>query len=240
MPTVELVYDPGCPNVAAARAHLLRAFAHARLAPSWSEYAISDPATPRHARGYGSPTLLVDGRDVSGEAPGEGACCRLYTADDGGPSRVPPVALIASALRGAISPPAPPRNLAFGSSLAALPGIGSALLPKLACPACWPAYAGLLSSAGLGFLVDAKWLLASTAAFLLVAMAALAFGARRRRGFGPLALGLLAAVAVLLGKFAFDSDVATYAGIGLLVLASLWNAWPRSLARGDARAPATP
>lgn len=30
-------------------------------------------------------------------------------------------------------------------TLAALPGIGVSLLPKLMCPACWPAYAGLWS-----------------------------------------------------------------------------------------------
>jgi mercuric ion transport protein len=35
--------------------------------------------------------------------------------------------------------------------LLALPGVGVSLLPKLTCPACWPAYAGLLSSVGLGF-----------------------------------------------------------------------------------------
>ncbi|KAF0218625.1 MAG: putative Thioredoxin [Geobacteraceae bacterium] len=34
---------------------------------------------------------------------------------------------------------------------AMLPGIGLAFLPKLACPACWPAYAGVFSSLGLGF-----------------------------------------------------------------------------------------
>ena len=44
------------------------------------------------------------------------------------------------------------------SSLATLPGIGLAFLPKIACPACWPAYAGLLSSLGLGFLLDVRWL----------------------------------------------------------------------------------
>lgn len=35
-------------------------------------------------------------------------------------------------------------------NLLAAPGIGLSLLPKIACPACCPAYAGLLSSIGLG------------------------------------------------------------------------------------------
>jgi mercuric ion transport protein len=37
-------------------------------------------------------------------------------------------------------------------TVAILPGIGVSLMPKLICPLCWPAYAGLLSAVGLGFL----------------------------------------------------------------------------------------
>lgn len=34
-------------------------------------------------------------------------------------------------------------------SLISVPGIGASLLPKLACPFCWPAYAGLFGYSGL-------------------------------------------------------------------------------------------
>ena len=54
-------------------------------------------------------------------------------------------------------------------SAAVLPGIGIALMPKLICPLCWPAYAGLLSAAGLGFLINSTNLLIVTASFLIVA-----------------------------------------------------------------------
>ena len=232
VPTVELIYDGSCPNVAAARTQLLRAFARAGLTPSWSELRIGDPAKPRHARGYGSPTILVDGLDVSPEyAPGVEASCRLYGTAETGPSRVPAVSEIAAALAHAISiRRSPDRVTGWRSSLAVLPGVGAALLPKMACPACWPAYAGLLSSAGLGFLGETRWLLPLTAAFLCVAVGALAFRARARRGYGPCCIGLVASAVVLLGKFALESDAAMYAGIGLLVAASLWNTWPRSAA----------
>lgn len=231
MPTVELVYDGSCPNVAATRAQLLRAFVQVGLTPRWSEWLIGDPAAPKHARGYGSPSVLVDGLDVSRAAAGAGASCRLYGAADGGLSRVPAVSQIAAALARAISTPhTPDQGTGWRSSLAVLPGVGVALLPKIACPACWPAYAGLLSSAGLGFLGEARWLLPLTAAFLCVAVGALAFRARVRRGYGPFGLGLVASAVVLLGKFALDSDAAMYAGIGLLVAASLWNTWPRAAA----------
>ena len=53
-------------------------------------------------------------------------------------------------------------------TLVALPGVGVSLLPKLMCPACWPAYAGIVSALGLGFLVSTKYLLLLTAAFLSI------------------------------------------------------------------------
>ena len=109
----------------------------------------------------------------------------------------------------------------------ALPGIGVAMLPKLACPLCWPAYAGLLSSLGLGFLISTTYLLPLTAVFLILALAALAFRASKRHGYGPFFLGIIAAVAVLLGKFLWEANAITYGAVGILVVASLWNAWPR-------------
>jgi len=110
--------------------------------------------------------------------------------------------------------------------LLALPGVGVSLLPKLACPLCWPAYAGLLSSVGLGFLISAAYLLPLTAGFLVIALGGLAFKANSRHGYGPFLLGLLAAAAVLLGKFRWESSPTKYGAVALLVIASLWNAWP--------------
>src|SRR5262249_55495601 len=91
--------------------------------------------------------------------------------------------------------------------LLSLPGIGLSALPKLACPVCWPAYAGLLSSLGLGFLISAAYLLPLTIIFLTLALAALAFRAKSRRGLGPFLIGLIAAMSVLLGKFVWGSSI---------------------------------
>ena len=96
--TVELVYDKDCPHVGAARANLLRAFEAAAVPAKWTEWEQSSSDTPAHLRGFGSPTVLVEGHDVAGAQPVEGlACCRLYETEDsrGG---VPPVGLIAGAL----------------------------------------------------------------------------------------------------------------------------------------------
>ena len=107
------------------------------------------------------------------------------------------------------------------------PGIGVALLPKLACPLCWPLYAGIVSSLGLGFLISTAYLFSLTAVFLIFTLGVLTFRAKQRRGYGPLGLGLTGSAAVLIGKFNWDSNPAIYTGIGVLVTAAIWNAWPR-------------
>jgi mercuric ion transport protein len=118
-------------------------------------------------------------------------------------------------------------------SILAAPSIGVSALPKLACPACWPAYAGLLTSIGLGFLISVTYLLPLTIAFLALALAAMLFKPRDRRGYGPFLLAVLAASGVLLGKFALDSRPTLYGAIGVLVVASLWNTLPRRYASND-------
>ena len=108
-------------------------------------------------------------------------------------------------------------------ALAALPGVGVSLLPKLACPLCWPAYAGLLTTVGLGFLISERYLTALTSAFLAISIAALAFRARYRRGYGPALAGVVAAAIILTAKFDYESTATMYAGLALLIAASLWN-----------------
>jgi hypothetical protein len=89
-----------------------------------------------------------------------------------------------------------------------------------------PAYAGLISSVGLGFLMRTAYLLPLTVLSLALALAALGFRAGRRRGYGPLAVGVAAAGLLVVAKFLLAWDTAVYAGIAALVGASLWNSWP--------------
>jgi len=232
--TVELVYDKDCPHVAAARANLLRAFEAAGVPAMWTEWEQSSPEAPGQLRGFGSPTVLVEGSDVAGAQPVEGlACCRLYEREDGR-GGVPPVGLIAGALSHAKERTIANLSVASGSgrraswaSVLVVPGIVAALLPSLTCPLCWPAYAGVLSSLGVGFVGTTAYLLPLTATFLAIAVGALTFGARRHGRHGPLALGLVGSAIVLLGKFVLDATAATLGGVGMLVAASVWNVWPR-------------
>lgn len=104
----ELIYDKACPNVESARAQLRRAFVSAGIAPHWQEWEASAAETPAYARGYGSPTILVDGRDVAGGEPGpEGeGHCRIYALEADGPSGVPAVNDIVRALKAGRRSPA--------------------------------------------------------------------------------------------------------------------------------------
>ena len=95
---VELIYEAGCPNVAETRANLAQAFAAAHLEAKWIEWEQSAAASPAYAAFFGSPTVLVEGRDVAGENPGEPiSCCRLYPSAEGRYTMAPSVELITAA-----------------------------------------------------------------------------------------------------------------------------------------------
>src|SRR5262245_57788974 len=82
-PIVELVYFGSCPNVGLARQTLKDALSSLGLSPGWQEWDLEDQTTPARGRGYGSPTVLIGGRDVrGGNAGSEGLACRA----DGAPS----------------------------------------------------------------------------------------------------------------------------------------------------------
>lgn len=89
---IELIYFDGCPNVDQARANVRSALDVAGVGTEPSEWEQGDPAAPPYVREYASPTVLVDGLDVTGAGAGVAAACRV----DGAPS----VEAIRAALRG--------------------------------------------------------------------------------------------------------------------------------------------
>lgn len=222
-PQVELIYDTDCPNVEEARRVLLHAFTRACLRPTWREFDRRAADSPIHVRDYGSPTILVNGKDVAESADNKAACCRLY-AHPQGASGVPPVEQIVAALKKS-APSANTEKFRWRQFVATLPSL-AALLPVLHCPACWPVYGGILTALGLGFLFQATYLLPITSALLLFALFALAYRANTRHGYLPLLLGLISVTAIILGKFLWASNPAVYAGLLLLFVASVWNALP--------------
>lgn len=96
---VELLHFLGCPHVPAAREQLRRAFAALGLPAAWDEVDVTADDAPAHVRGYGSPTILVDGEDVTGAPPGDATSCRVYLGSD--LAGAPPLDALVAALRSA-------------------------------------------------------------------------------------------------------------------------------------------
>lgn len=83
-PQIELVYFDGCPNAVKARENIRAAVAEVFAQPiEWAEWDLMADSTPEDFKRYGSPTVLVDGHDVTGDGPSNNAmACRA----DGAPS----------------------------------------------------------------------------------------------------------------------------------------------------------
>lgn len=234
MRNVEFIYEQSCPFVRKARRRLIEGFSHAGVAPRWSEWEVSDSHAPEHVRGLGSPTILIDGLDISGAPRREAEnCCRIYALDKESQG-VPPLELVVAALqtsdnRGQV--PSFRNQSGFRSHAAMLPAVGFAALPKLTCPACWPAYGGVLSSLGIGFVNYTPYLLPLTVGFLAVSVFSLAHRANSRRGYGPFLFGAMAGLTIIVGKFGFNNDAAMWIGLTTLIVSSIWNSWPRRQTR---------
>lgn len=102
---VELVYDRDCPHVALARSMIRAALSDVGTEINWTEWERADDRTPEPLRHYGSPTILVNGRDVAEDEKGsiqtDGKACRIYS-DETGIRGAPRARLIANAIREAV------------------------------------------------------------------------------------------------------------------------------------------
>jgi hypothetical protein len=82
-PKIELIYFEGCPNAEPARNNLRQAISAIDLPADWQEWEQGGHEVPEYVKQHGSPTILVNGRDVTGVEGGVGgAACRA----DGAPS----------------------------------------------------------------------------------------------------------------------------------------------------------
>ncbi len=89
---IELVYEAGCPKVAAVRANLAWALKEARVSQRWTEWMLPGADVPARVRGLPSPTILVNRRAVAASDPFD-ASTKYAT--------VPPVSTIAKVLAAA-------------------------------------------------------------------------------------------------------------------------------------------
>ena len=136
---IQLLHFEGCPNVEAARAALRDALAAEKLEASVEEVDVERPDAPEWARGWGSPTILIDGEDVTGQERSNASSCRLYAG--GAPS----VESIRARIAAASGRPSSGARIA-------LPVVG-ALTAAVAASACCllPAALALVGVSGAGF-----------------------------------------------------------------------------------------
>lgn len=83
-PKIQLLIFDDCPFADAARRSLQSAL-DALGSGELEEIDLLDPATPEELRGWGSPTILVDGEDLIGNVKGNALGCRVYDCKSGVP-----------------------------------------------------------------------------------------------------------------------------------------------------------
>ncbi len=91
---VQFLAFEGCPLAVPARANLEKALADCGM-NGYEEIDILDPAVSEDLPGWGSPTILVSGADITGQPKGNSISCRVYPGSD----RVPSSTTIAASIR---------------------------------------------------------------------------------------------------------------------------------------------
>ncbi len=112
---------------------------------------------------------------------------------------------------------------AWLQTLIAIPAAVLPLLPSFSCPVCVAAYAGLLSSLGLGFLLTDRVQRPLIVAFLIVSVAGVGWAARQYNKIGPLVLVLLGSAGIIAGRLIWNIPSGLYVGVVCLVAGTVWN-----------------
>lgn len=233
---IELIYDDDCPNASGARELLGSVLAELGRPVRWLESCRQDANAPGYVQQFGSPTILVNNHDVVPLPDSSAAACRVYRSADGRLSGVPPRAALVAAIRADNRPmaavPGEKSTVVaafFASALAALPVVG--------CAGCWPAYAALLATLGIGFVNYTPFVLPGMALLSAVGLFGLFYRARTRRGLAPFWLGVAATAVLFAGCLVPDFHLSLVVAGVLFMGAALWNAWPLSLRGSQAQGP---
>lgn len=118
----------------------------------------------------------------------------------------------------------------FSEWFSSASGVLAVAMPKGLCPICVAASGGMLTSMGLGFLAvetNVRWILAIT---LSIGVFGFVLSARRHRRWWTLALGVLGAATLLVGRFMLV-DAVLYSGMVLLLGATVADLWARKRAQ---------
>jgi hypothetical protein len=178
-PEIALVYDADCPNVDLARAALNHALKRTGLEPDWIEHEHTSGVPQRFSR-FGSPTILVNSKDVADEPGAAAACCRIYQTPDG-LRGVPPVEAIVAAIERAAL-----RKNVVGTLMTkttASGALGLAFVSALGWLCCLPIAAGAsgVALAGIAAAVGPWWAVLAAGSLILLGVAVVQ-GVRGRGG----------------------------------------------------------
>ena len=94
-PEVQFLSFDGCPLAGVSRTVLEQALKECGM--NQADYAnvdVMDDATPENLRASGSPSILINGKDFTGNPQGNANNCRLYN----GPGGAPQLALVIAAI----------------------------------------------------------------------------------------------------------------------------------------------
>ena len=102
---IDLVYDRDCPNVDRARIAIRAALRESGADVGCAEWDRDSSVTPPEMRHYGSPTVLVNGEDVSAggddDQRSDANSCRIYCDEGNRFCGAPSTDLIVRAIRAA-------------------------------------------------------------------------------------------------------------------------------------------
>ena len=137
---IQLLYFEACPNLERARLALRDAMVADQIDQAVEEIDVDSPTAPESLRGWGSPTILIDGKDVTGATRTTASSCRLYA--NGAPSVDEIRARLAAARRAPV-----------GSSGRATLSMLGAITAAIAASACClvPAVLAVVGLSGAGF-----------------------------------------------------------------------------------------
>lgn len=116
-----------------------------------------------------------------------------------------------------------PGRRSWLDTLVTIPAAVLPLLPSFSCPVCIAAYAGLLSSLGLGIVLKDSVQRPAIVFFLTVTVGTVAWTSRQHRIVWPLLAVLTGSLAVIAGRLVWSIPPVVYVGVAALVVGAVWN-----------------
>ena len=212
-PTIELVWHTRGPALDIARSAIRCALLTQQLLPVWAEWKADDSLKPRGLRCDATgPRMYVNGRLAWTSERGwhdRDALARAIADTSGRPPRL--------GVRDSVF-----RRFKY----VVLPSAALTLVPK--CPLCWVAYGSITAAFGLTPLAARRVVLVGLTMTLIVGAAAVIWRSLRLHAVGPAWGVSVGTVLVLLAAHNQGPASVAYAGLGIVLSAAVWSAWPRA------------